>query len=178
MPQRFWEWGGGRGGVPPAHTRPITPVTNPLDDPRIRAILQWAIVREYELQTGQTPWNNNRGNVLRENNTRVTVTPEFPLWAEQAPQNIPGAHPASAQKADPLDRHKQELLNGVADTRTKLLNSYFFLIFIIVLLHFLTYSRQQNCSHVFQFQQDHLILALINIQNSWKYHRTCSNIML
>ena len=28
------------------------------------------------------------------------------------------------------------------------------------------YSRQQNHSHVFQSQQDHLILALINIQIS------------
>ena len=31
-----------------------------------------------------------------------------------------------------LDRHKQELLNGVADMRTKLLNSYFFLIHIFI----------------------------------------------
>ena len=38
------------------------------------------------------------------------------------------------------------------------------------------YSRKQNCLHVFQFQQDHLILALINIQNSWIYYRICSNI--
>ena len=28
------------------------------------------------------------------------------------------------------------------------------------------YSMKHNCLHVFQFQQDHLILALINIQNS------------
>ena len=145
MPQRLRQngrrGGGDRGGAPPAYTMPIMPVTNLLDDPRIRAVLQWAIVREHKLQTGQTPWNNNRGNIPGENNTGVTVTLEFPQRAEQAQQNIPGACPATAQRADPLDRHKQELLNRVVDTRTKLLNPYFFLIFIIVLLHFLTYIQ-------------------------------------
>ena len=115
------------------------PITNSLDDPRIRAALHQAIIREHELRTGQTSWNNNRGNIQRENNTRVTVTPEFPPAADQAPQHIPGGHPAPALRADPLDMHKQELLNRVVDMRTKLLNFYFFLIFILVLLHFPTY---------------------------------------
>ena len=39
------------------------------------------------------------------------------------------------------------------------------------------YSRQQNHSHIFQFQEDHLILALINIQKFWNYYGICSNIM-
>ena len=52
-------------------------------------------------------------NVPTEDNTRVRVTLE--------------------------SEHQQNLLNRVADMRTKLPNSYFFLIFILALLHFLTY---------------------------------------
>ena len=131
------EKGSGQGAQPPTNTRPIR---NPLKDPRIRASLRWAIIREHKLQTGETPWNNNRGNVLRENNAGVRVTHEQPPWVNLA-CNIPGATPAqnNTQRVDPFDRHKQELLNGVVDMRTKLLDSYFFLIFILVLLHFLTY---------------------------------------
>ena len=44
----------------------------------------------------------------------------------------------TAQAGD-TGRHCQELLDGVADTRTKLLDSYFFLIYIQTLLLFLTY---------------------------------------
>ena len=88
----------------------------------------------YKLETpwqtpGQTPGNGDRG-VPRENNAEARI----------APQNVPGAFPAPpVQRIDPFDWHKQELLNGVADTRTKLLDSYFFLIYISILLHFLTY---------------------------------------
>ena len=89
--------------------------------------------------TNWTPWNNNRGDVPRENNTGIIVTPEFLPRAAQAPQNVSGAGPAQAQRADPLDRHKQLLLNRVVDMRTKLLNSYSFLTFIQTLLLFLTY---------------------------------------
>ena len=133
------EWGRGWGVQPPTNTRPIG---NPVKDPRVRAAFGRAIIQEHKLQTGETPWNNNRGNILRENNAGVRVTHKLPPWANQA-QNIPGATPAqnNVQKVDPLDRHKQELLNRVADMRTKLLDSYFFLIFILVLLHFLTYIQ-------------------------------------
>ena len=99
MPWRLREQGRerrGGGWAPPSYTRSVI---NPLDNSRIRAVLQWAIIREHELWTGETPWNNNRGNVMRENNTRVRVTPEIP------------------PRADPLDRHKQELLNGVVEDK-------------------------------------------------------------
>ena len=140
MPWRLREQGRGRGGggvQPPVYTGPIK---NPLDDPRIRVVLQQAIIREHKLCTGETPWNNNRGNIQRENDTGIRVTPEFPPRANQAQTTIPRAQPAQDTLwGDPVERHKQELLNGVADMRTKLLNSYFFLMYILVLLHFLTY---------------------------------------
>ena len=44
-----------------------------------------------------------------------------------------------AQRVNPVDWHKQELLNRIADMRTKLLDSNFALILILILLHFLTY---------------------------------------
>ena len=72
------------------------PIVNLLDDPRIRAALQWAIIRDHELWTGEICTLEQ--NVPRENDTRVRVTPKFPLRADQAPQNIPGAHPAQAQR--------------------------------------------------------------------------------
>ena len=50
-------------------------------------------------------------------------------------QRVPTAQPTWA---DTTAEHRQNLLNGVADTRTKLLDSYFFLIVIQSLL-FLTY---------------------------------------
>ena len=117
MPWRLREQGRerrGGGWAPPSYTRFVI---NPLDNLRIRAVLQWAIIREHELWTGETPWNNNRGNVMWENNTGVRVTLEIPPRADQAPQNIPGAHPVPSQRADPLDRHKQELLNGVVEDK-------------------------------------------------------------
>ena len=76
------------------------------------------------------------------NDTRVRVAPVVPEGA-QAPQNVPGAAPAQniTQRVDPVDRHKQELLNRIADMGTKLLNSYFLLILILILLHCLTYIQ-------------------------------------
>ena len=58
-----------------------------------------------------------------------------------APQHVPGAFPAqnTAQMVDAVDQHKQELLNGIVAMRTKLLDSYFALIFILIILHLLTY---------------------------------------
>ena len=101
MPQRLREQGrgggGGGGGAPPTYTRPIV---NPLDNPRIRAVLQQAIISKHELQTGETLWNNNQGNIPRENDTGVRVTPEFAPRAYQAPQNVPGACTAQVQRID------------------------------------------------------------------------------
>ena len=37
--------------------------------------------------------------------------------------------------------HQKELFQGITDTRTKLLNSYFVLVLVIALLHFLTYKN-------------------------------------
>ena len=55
--------------------------------------------------------------------------------------NTPRAQPLTSN-LETLDiRHCQELLHGVADTRNKLLDSYCFLVFILALLHFLTYIQ-------------------------------------
>ena len=71
------------------------------------------------------------------------MTPEFPPHGALTQQNVPGATPAQNQnqRVDLVDQHKQELLNGIVDTRTKLLDSYFFLIYFLILLHFLTYIQ-------------------------------------
>ena len=93
----------------------------------------------------ETDWRdtlyNNRRNVPREDNTRVGVTLELPPQANETHEHVPGVPTAPTLWVDLVERHKQELLNGVADMRTKLLDSYFFLIFILVLLHFLTYIQ-------------------------------------
>ena len=77
--RRLWQSGrGGRGrGKPPANTRPIR---NPYEEPTFRAQLWWVIVREHKRQTGETPWNNDQGNVPRQNNTRVSTMSKSSLW--------------------------------------------------------------------------------------------------
>ena len=67
------------------------------------------------------------------------TTLEFPPWVNQTCEWVPGVPTAQTLWVDLGERHKQELLNGVTDTRTKLLDSYFFLIYIGILLHFLIY---------------------------------------
>ena len=88
-----------------------------------------------------TPGNGDRGGIQREDDTRATVSPQDTSRANTAPQHIPGAFPAPQSNTADLgeQRHWQELLNRIADMRTKLLKSYFFLIHIFILLHFLTY---------------------------------------
>ena len=72
-------------------------------------------------------------------NTAVRVTPE---WLPQVNLARDIRVPvAPAVLAGNTGRHCQELLDGGADTRTKLLNSYFFLIYIQTLLIFLTYIQ-------------------------------------
>ena len=63
----------GQGGMPPAHTRPDG---NPFGDPTFRAQLSRAILGEIERITGQTPWNNNRGNIPAARITRIRLDPE------------------------------------------------------------------------------------------------------
>ena len=140
MPRRLRQSGrGGRGrGEPPAYTRPIG---NPYEEPTFRAHLWRAILQEHEWQTGETPWNNNWGNVPRENNTGVIVTLEFPPQVNLAHDERPRVPTAQPAWADTTAEHRQNLLDGVADMRTKLLDSYFFLIFIQTLLIFLTYIQ-------------------------------------
>ena len=53
-------------------------------------------------------------------------------------QTIPGMFTAQLTNLEE-QRHWQELLNGVVDMGTKLLKSYFFLIYISILHYFLTY---------------------------------------
>ena len=136
MPRRLQQSGrGGRGrGEPPAYTRTNE---NPLRDPTVRAHLRRAILPEHEQQTGETPWNNNRGNILRVDDTGVVITLK---WLPQVnlayDQRVPAAWPVLVNNTG---RHRQELLNEVADMRTKLLKSYFFLIYIQTFSLFLTY---------------------------------------
>ena len=91
----------------------------------------------------QTPGNGNRGGIQRENDTGATVAPQNTSRANTAPQHIPGTFPAPQSNTADLgeQRHQQELLNRVVDMKTKLLESYFFLIYIFILLHFLTYIQ-------------------------------------
>ena len=141
MSRRIGQPGQGRGGRgrgdPPAYTRPNEDqFTNPI----FRARLERAILQQYERLTGETPWNANRRNVQREiTNTRVTVTPDLTprvnLTRDERPRVIT-KHPAQVNNRA---EHRQNLLNGVADTRMKLLDCFFFLIYILLLLHFLTY---------------------------------------
>ena len=85
----------------------------------------------------QTSGNNTGRNLPGEGNTGIRVTLEWPPQvAHQAtPQNIPGAPHDKV-----VERHKQELLNSIAQMRTQLLNLYFYLV-TIIFLHFLTYIR-------------------------------------
>ena len=76
MFRRLWQSGrGGRGrGEPPAYTRPVG---NPYREPAFIAQLQRAIIWEHKQQTGETPWNNNRGNVPTDDHTGVASTSKF-----------------------------------------------------------------------------------------------------
>ena len=120
--------------INPAH--PLTQLTNP----RVRGQFEHLILQEHKWQTGEmpcrTPGNNLGGNLPREGNTGIRVTLEFqPQIATQATShNIPGV-PCD----EVVERHKQELLNGIVQMRTQLFDSYFYLVAIIFLLHFLTY---------------------------------------
>ena len=78
----------------------------------------------------ETPWNNHGRNVPTEDNTGVRVTPEWPPWVNLArDQRVLTAWP---DVVNTIAEHRQNLLNGVADMRTKLLDSYFFLIHILI----------------------------------------------
>ena len=97
------------------------------------------ILQQYERITGETPWNNNRRNVPREiTNTKVTVAPEWPPRVNLARDEHPRAPTPPPAQVDNRAEHRQNLLDGVADMRTKLLDCFFFLIYILLLLHFLT----------------------------------------
>ena len=80
------------------------------------------------------------GTIIEETFQERT-TLEFPPWVNQAHEWVPGVPTAQTLQVDSTERHKQELLNKVADTRTKLLDSYFFLTFIQSFLLFLTYIQ-------------------------------------
>ena len=71
--------------------------------------------------------------------TGVTVTPELPPRVNLAQEEHPRALAPPPAQVDNRAEHQQNLLDGVVDTRTKLLNCFFFLIYILLLLHFLTY---------------------------------------
>ena len=111
-------------------------------DPIFKARLEQAILQQYERLTGETPWNNHRRNVLREiTDTGVTVTLELPPRVNLARDERPRVIAVPTAQVDNRTDHRQNLLDRVADTRTKLLDCFFFLIYILLLLHFLAYIR-------------------------------------
>ena len=113
----------------PAHTRPVG---NPFGDPAFRAQLHRAILREHERLTGQTPWNNNRGNVPA---TRIRLIPEADL-RDIAPRvrRVSEAPPARAETAT---KNQQVLPDGLADMRRQLLTFFIILVVIDILLNIL-----------------------------------------
>ena len=130
--------GGMERGDPPAYTRP----GDQFLDPVFRARLEQAILQQHERITGETPWNNNRRNVPREvTDTRVVVHLEWPPRVNQARDECPGAPTAQVAWADNTAEHRQNLLDRVMDMKTKLLECFFFLIYIFILLHFPTYIQ-------------------------------------
>ena len=82
--------GKGKRRAPCQYQAHQEPTRNPLEDPRIRAQLQWAIIREHKRQTRETPWNTNWGNIPRENSTGVRVTLEFLPQVNLAHECVPG----------------------------------------------------------------------------------------
>ena len=116
--------------MPPVHTRPIR---NPFRDPAFRAQLQRAFLREHERLTGQTPWNNNRGNVPAVHNTRVRLNPEVePQVIIPHAQRVPEAPPV---RAETVAENRQILPDGLADMRTQFLNSLFILVVLNIALN-------------------------------------------
>ena len=111
--------------MPPDHTRPVG---NPFRDPAFRAQLSRAILREHERLTGQTPWNNNRGNIPAMPITRIRLIPEAAAL-EIVPhvQRVPEAPPARAETAA---ENWQILPDRLANTRTLFL--IFFIISVVV----------------------------------------------
>ena len=112
----------------------------PFRDPAFRAQLQRAILREHERLTGQTPWNNNRGNVPA---TGIRLNPEAQTQdITHRVQRVPEAPPA---RAETVAENQQILLDGLADTRRQLLT--FFIILVVlnillnILLHHLVYIQ-------------------------------------
>ena len=79
------------------------------------------------------------GTIIEETFQERTA-PEFPPWVNQACEHVPGVPTAQPVWVDLVEWHKQEF-NRVVEMRMKLLDSYFLVIFVIVLLHFLTYIR-------------------------------------
>ena len=130
LPRHPEQWRGGRGrkgrgGTPPADSRPVR---NPFGDPTFRAQLSRAILREIKRITGQTPWNNNRGNVPAARITRIRldlvvatrgITPHVNRVITEAP-------PARVENEA---ENRVVPSNGRADTRTQILN---FLIILVV----------------------------------------------
>ena len=109
-----------------AHTRPIG---NPFGDWTFRAQPQRAILREHKKLTGQTPWNNNRGNIPA---TGVRLIPEAqPQDIAPHVQRVPEAPPA---RADTVAENWQILLDGLADTRMQFLKSFIILIVLNIAL--------------------------------------------
>ena len=127
--------------MPPAHPRPIR---NPFRDPAFRAQLQRAILREHKRLTGQTPWNNNRGNVPATHNTGVRLNPEVqPQGIVPREQRVPEAPPA---RAETMAENQDILPDRLADMRTQFLNSFIILVVINIALNF-TSSTLDSFEH-------------------------------
>ena len=123
-------------GQPPPYTRPILLTRDPAGQGFIngREYVEGLITEHLHRMHGVDAIAQNNPNSTRvgtvagvENKGSIpgTVNPVTPL------------RPARATQED----HQHDTLFGVLDMRTKLLESYFFLIFILTLLHFLMYIR-------------------------------------
>ena len=107
------------------------------------------------------------GTIIEETFWERSQTLEWPPWVNQAHDKCPGAPTAQAAQADRMAEHRQNLLDGVADMRTKLLNCFFFLIYIFILLHFLTYIWSLCACKIEKGQKVYTTKQLYSIQNKW-----------
>ena len=79
------------------------------------------------------------GTIIEETFQEWSQTPEWPPRANLACDEHPRSPTPPPAQVNNRAEHRQNLLDGVVDTRTKLLDCFFFLIYILLLLHFLTY---------------------------------------
>ena len=86
------------------------------------------------------------GTIIEETFQERSKTLEWPPQANLACEEQPRSPMTPPAQVNNRAEHRQNLLDGVADTRTKLLDCFFLLVYILLLLHFLTYIRKKGQS--------------------------------